>query len=108
MKAFFPAVEGVGFGFEHELGGGDEAAQLGGGRAASIGGRFDAKMTRLPHLCPKAKTATQASGRKWLIALIGMTGFEPATSRTPSERATRLRHIPSSVVSIYRIACLVK
>ena len=30
---------------------------------------------------------------------IGMTGFEPATSRTPSERATRLRHIPCGLVS---------
>src|SRR5437764_6333936 len=49
----------------------------------------------MPHLCPKEKTATQAHGRKSLIGLIGMTGFEPATSRTPSERATRLRHIPS-------------
>jgi hypothetical protein len=26
--------------------------------------------------------------------LVGMTGFEPATSRTPSERATGLRYIP--------------
>src|SRR5437588_12852498 len=49
----------------------------------------------MPQLCPKEKTATQANGRKSLIGLIGMTGFEPATSRTPSERATRLRHIPS-------------
>jgi hypothetical protein len=27
--------------------------------------------------------------------LVGMTGFEPATSRTPSVRATRLRYIPN-------------
>jgi hypothetical protein len=26
--------------------------------------------------------------------LVGTTGFEPATSRTPSERATRLRYVP--------------
>jgi hypothetical protein len=30
-----------------------------------------------------------------LMIMVGMTGFEPATSRTPSVRATRLRHIPS-------------
>ena len=26
--------------------------------------------------------------------MVGTTGFEPATSRTPSERATRLRYVP--------------
>jgi hypothetical protein len=26
--------------------------------------------------------------------VVGTTGFEPATSRTPSERATRLRYVP--------------
>ena len=26
--------------------------------------------------------------------LIGVTGFEPATSRPPAERATKLRHTP--------------
>ncbi len=29
------------------------------------------------------------------IFLVGMTGFEPATTRTPCAYATRLRHIPS-------------
>jgi hypothetical protein len=29
------------------------------------------------------------------MKLVGMTGFEPATSRTPSVRATRLRYIPN-------------
>jgi hypothetical protein len=27
--------------------------------------------------------------------MVGTTGFEPATSRTPSVRATRLRHVPT-------------
>ena len=27
---------------------------------------------------------------------IGVTGFEPATSRPPAERATKLRHTPIS------------
>src|SRR5437899_10537044 len=29
--------------------------------------------------------------------MVGTTGFEPATSRTPSVRATRLRHVPSNL-----------
>ena len=28
--------------------------------------------------------------------MVGTTGFEPATSRTPSVRATRLRHVPTA------------
>lgn len=28
---------------------------------------------------------------------IGMTGFEPATSRTPSEHATKLRYTPKDM-----------
>ena len=28
------------------------------------------------------------------LSLVGMTGFEPATSRPPDERATGLRYIP--------------
>ena len=28
--------------------------------------------------------------------VVGTTGFEPATSRTPSVRATRLRHVPTA------------
>jgi hypothetical protein len=30
-----------------------------------------------------------------LKRMVGTTGFEPATSRTPSVRATRLRHVPT-------------
>ncbi len=32
--------------------------------------------------------------RKRMIIIFGTTGFEPATSCTPSKRATRLRHAP--------------
>src|SRR6516225_1780445 len=33
--------------------------------------------------------------------MVGTTGFEPATSRTPSVRATRLRHVPTtSAISV--------
>ena len=30
--------------------------------------------------------------------LIGVTGFEPATSRPPAERATKLRHTPCQII----------
>jgi hypothetical protein len=32
--------------------------------------------------------------------MVGTTGFEPATSRTPSVRATRLRYVPTVRVSL--------
>lgn len=32
-----------------------------------------------------------------LAVLIGTAGFEPATSRPPGARATKLRHVPSAV-----------
>ena len=35
--------------------------------------------------------------REAFLNLVGTTGFEPATSRTPSVRATRLRHVPSKL-----------
>ncbi len=31
--------------------------------------------------------------------MVGTTGFEPATSRTPSVRATRLRYVPTGRVA---------
>jgi hypothetical protein len=34
--------------------------------------------------------------------MVGTTGFEPATSRTPSVRATRLRHVPTASAAISR------
>src|ERR1700693_3039588 len=37
--------------------------------------------------------------------MVGTTGFEPATSRTPSVRATRLRHVPT-VIADERITCV--
>src|ERR1700722_5698215 len=35
--------------------------------------------------------------------MVGTTGFEPATSRTPSVRATRLRYVPTAFDSNQRI-----
>src|ERR1700685_3755479 len=35
--------------------------------------------------------------------MVGTTGFEPATSRTPSVRATRLRYVPTAFNSNQRI-----
>ena len=32
--------------------------------------------------------------------MVGTTGFEPATSRTPSVRATRLRYVPTDLGSV--------
>ena len=32
----------------------------------------------------------------WFILIIGATGFEPATSRPPAVRATKLRHTPQA------------
>src|ERR1700730_5444614 len=34
--------------------------------------------------------------------MVGTTGFEPATSRTPSVRATRLRYVPTAVLTSNR------
>jgi hypothetical protein len=36
---------------------------------------------------------TEVDGEK--EKMVGTTGFEPATSRTPSVRATRLRYVPT-------------
>jgi hypothetical protein len=32
--------------------------------------------------------------------MVGTTGFEPATSRTPSVRATRLRYVPTDHIAL--------
>jgi hypothetical protein len=32
--------------------------------------------------------------------VVGTTGFEPATSRTPSVRATRLRYVPTAAARV--------
>ena len=42
------------------------------------------------------------------MLLVGTTGFEPATSRTPSVRATRLRHVPSNSFQYRRKTFFVK
>src|SRR5262245_52489732 len=42
------------------------------------------------------------------VVMVGTTGFEPATSRTPSVRATRLRHVPSNSFQYRRKNCFVK
>ena len=36
-----------------------------------------------------------AAARACANEVVGTTGFEPATSRTPSVRATRLRYVPT-------------
>src|ERR1700704_4620723 len=35
------------------------------------------------------------AGKPTKFEMVGTTGFEPATSRTPSVRATRLRYVPT-------------
>src|SRR6266511_3960374 len=41
-------------------------------------------------------TAANAGSRKCLIRLVGARGFEPPTSRSRTERSTRLSHAPTS------------
>jgi hypothetical protein len=51
---------------------------------------------QLQVVLPQAKRRGGQS-RLAVRMVVGMTGFEPATSRTPSVCATRLRHIPSGL-----------
>ena len=57
-------------------------------------------LTLATYLLPKARHNEKPPPgmiRKWrffLIFLVGATGFEPATSATPLQRATKLRHAP--------------
>src|SRR5690349_2164483 len=44
----------------------------------------------------ETRTAVASDSRICFFVLVGTTGFEPATSRTPSVRATRLRHVPTA------------
>ena len=39
-------------------------------------------------------------GILYVCSTIGVTGFEPATSRPPAERATKLRHTPFLVTMV--------
>src|SRR5260370_38219298 len=53
---------------------------------------YSFKMTRVSSLSPMAvRGSDSVSGEE----MVGTTGFEPATSRTPSGRATRLRYVPT-------------
>src|SRR5215213_4489887 len=58
----------------------------------------------LPRIYCNAKTAAKVGSRSSLIEVVGTTGFEPATSRTPSVRATRLRHVPFYLTLLQRFA----
>ena len=44
--------------------------------------------------CENAKRPS-VSGWPFHLNLVGTTGFEPATSATPLQRATKLRHVPT-------------
>gem|GEM_PF-2208332 len=50
----------------------------------------------------------QATAVKCSIVVVGTARFELATSRTPSVRATRLRHVPSNYFQYRRKICFVK
>src|SRR5215204_830456 len=52
----------------------------------------------------KRKTATLSSDRKPLQLLIGARGFEPPTSRSRTERSTRLSHAPSKIAHAFYVA----
>src|SRR6266852_8684648 len=53
---------------------------------------YSFKTTRVSSLSPMAvKDSFSVSEEE----MVGTTGFEPATSRTPSVRATRLRYVPT-------------
>ncbi len=58
------------------------------------GGQFGGQRS-MPQLCPDGKTAAEVGRRKFLILKIGAEGFEPPTSRSQTERSTRLSHAPS-------------
>ena len=51
-------------------------------------------------ICHQRKNGCQSGSRKWLIEMVGTPRFELGTSRTPSVRATRLRHVPSMDLSM--------
>tara|TARA_B100000929_G_scaffold281465_1_gene260517 strand:- start:1015 stop:1341 length:327 start_codon:yes stop_codon:yes gene_type:complete len=44
--------------------------------------------------CENAKRPS-VTGWPFHLNLVGTTGFEPATSATPLQRATKLRHVPT-------------
>src|SRR5208282_5244009 len=54
---------------------------------------------RIGHGAKERHVVEERKGKE----VVGTTGFEPATSRTPSVRATRLRHVPTLSSSNERI-----
>ncbi len=48
----------------------------------------------------KKSSQQQMDWKPIIFKQIGVTGFEPATSRPPAERATKLRHTPIFITII--------
>ncbi len=48
----------------------------------------------------KKSSQQQTDWKPIIFKQIGVTGFEPATSRPPAERATKLRHTPIFITII--------
>ena len=46
---------------------------------------------------PFVVASQPTAGRPFVLQMVGLTGFEPATSSTPRKRATKLRHSPKQV-----------
>src|SRR5260370_38889111 len=60
---------------------------------------YSLKTPRVSRLSPMAVGGSDSvSGEE----MVGTTGFEPATSRTPSVRATRLRYVPTGKLTTIR------
>ena len=53
----------------------------------------DARFLSMSSASLKQKTAINGG---FLVLMVGMTGFEPATTCTPCKCATRLRYIPNN------------
>ena len=47
------------------------------------------------HISHTNRTAASAGSRKLLILMVGARGFEPPTSRSQTERTTRLCYAPN-------------
>ncbi len=71
------------------------------------------RFARRPKICPDCvskrlihlEEATKQPGTVWSVFLpktevVGLRGFEPPTSRTPSVRATKLRYSPTKISKI--------
>ena len=78
----------------------------GSSRCKKISGAGDGNRTRVTSLEGWSSTIelhpqTNELNNSVKIKMVGMTGFEPATSCSQSRRATKLRHIPTATVSYY-------